>query len=420
MVEPASSTGPDTISGPSLDATIAPAPTSVLLVTPRWTRDGGIGAHVQASAAALAERGLEVHVLAKEVQDGESIPGVSVMREESLIDRTARTAARLGSAGSLDVDVVHLHQIDDPNIVVALRKRAPVVISAHGYTACTSDVYYFQPGRECTRAHGAGCIPNLAFKGCAHTRDPRPLPEAYRRTTRAVEALAASDLALSYSSAVDRHLANNGIAHRRIIPLFTTLEPARGSGHEDRRRVVFAGRIVPPKGVSVLIEAARGVEAEFLICGEGWQLEQLRTLAARMGVADRVEFRGWLAADELARELAEASVVAVPSVWPEPFGLVGIEALSAGRPVVASATGGVGDWLEDGVSGLLAAPGDPTDLGVKLNRLLADPARQREMGEAGRRSVAARFSKSHHVEAVLDAYRAAACSWREERGEGAS
>ena len=60
------------------------------------------------------------------------------------------------------------------------------MISAHGYTACTSDVYYFQPGTECTRAHGPGCIPNLAFKGCAHTRDPRPLPDAYRRTIEAI------------------------------------------------------------------------------------------------------------------------------------------------------------------------------------------------------------------------------------------
>ena len=49
----------------------------------------------------------------------------------------------------------------------------------------------------------------------------------------------------------------------------------------------------------------------------------------------------------------------MPSLWPEPFGLVGIEALAAGRPVVASATGGIGDWLEDGVGGLMVPPGDP-------------------------------------------------------------
>ena len=64
------------------------------------------------------------------------------------------------------------------------------------------------------------------------------------------------------------------------------------------------------------------------------------------------------------------------------------------------------------MSGLLAAPGDAEDLAAKLNGLLSDPVRQREMGEAGCRSVAARFSKDRHVEAILDAYQAASAAWR--------
>ncbi len=155
------------------------------------------------------------------------------------------------------------------------------------------------------------------------------------------------------------------------------------------------------------------MDGEFVICGEGWQLERMRNLAARRGLARRFEFRGWLAPGQLARELAEASLVALPSIWPEPFGLIGIEAHAAGRPVVASATGGIGDWLEDGVSGLLAPPGDPGVLALRLNELLADPGRGREMGEAGRRSVAKRFSRRHHVEAILDAYRAARLRWED-------
>jgi glycosyltransferase involved in cell wall biosynthesis len=386
-------------------------PRSVLLVTPRWTRDGGIAAHVQASARALADRGIEVRVLAREVVDGESTPGVEVLRSEGLVDRDAPIAARLGEALSLTPDVVHLHQLDDPDVVSAFRSQAPVVISAHGYTACTSDVYYFRPGQECTRAHGPGCIGNLALRGCAHTRDPRPLPGAYRKTSRGVEALRLSDLAVSHSSAMDRHLANNGIEQRRIIPLFATVAPFFGSGHEGRRRVVFAGRIVPPKGVETLVRAAALVQAEFVVCGEGWQLEAMRRLAGRLGVAERVAFPGWLAPEQLARELGEASVVVVPSVWPEPFGLVGIEAHASGRPVVASATGGIGDWLEDGVNGLLARPGDVADLAHKLELLLSDPERQRTMGEAGLIGVAERFSAQTHVEAILEAYRAAYATW---------
>ena len=131
----------------------------------------------------------------------------------------------------------------------------------------------------------------------------------------------------------------------------------------------------------------------------------MRGQARRLGVAERVAFRGWLGAEELAGELAEASVVVLPSLWPEPFGLVGIEAFAAGRPAVASATGGVGDWLEHGVNGLGVAPGDVDDLARALNEMLDDPDRQRRMGIAGRETVARSFSADSHLTALLDGYR---------------
>jgi glycosyltransferase involved in cell wall biosynthesis len=388
-----------------------PSPRSVLFVTPRWRRDGGIAAHAEASAGALARAGLEVHVLAGEATPGRTDDGVLVMRSAALGDVRAPVRERLGEALSLTPQVIHLHQVDDPEIVAALRALAPVVISAHGYTACTSDVYHFGPGEKCTHHHGPGCIANLALRGCAHTRDPRPLPGAYRRTTRAVRALELADLAVSYGSAVDQHLAANAIERRCVIPLFTTLTPSGGDGGEHRRRVIFAGRVVPPKGLEVLIRAAREVDGEFVVCGDGWQLPRLRALAGRLGVEERFAFKGWLDAGELARELSEASVLAMPSVWPEPFGLVGIEAHAAGRPVVASATGAIGDWLSDGVSGLLVRPADPGELARALNELLADPARRREMGQAGRANVAERFSPERHVSAILEAYRRARGTW---------
>ena len=290
-----------------------------------------------------------------------------------------------------------------------------MVLSAHGYTACTSGLHYFRPGQECTRSHGLGCVPNVALRGCAHTHHVRSWPSTYKRTSRALEALKRADLAVSYSSAVDRHLSANGVTRRKVIPLFTTMVPTTGSGHATRRRVVFAGRVVAPKGVGILIRAARSVDAEFVICGDGWRLDAMRRLARRLGVQERVCFKGWLSAEELARELAEASVVAVPSLWPEPFGLVGIEALAAGRPVVASSTGGIGDWLEDGVNGLRVRPGDPRALARALNELLADPTRQQAMGAAGKQMVAARFSAQHHLAALLDAYRTARTTWEANR-----
>jgi glycosyltransferase involved in cell wall biosynthesis len=222
-------------------------------------------------------------------------------------------------------------------------------------------------------------------------------------------------MAVSYSTAVDRHLAANGIRTRAIVPYFPTMEPKQESGQFNRRRVVFAGRIVRTKGVGVLIRAARDVDAEFVLCGDGRELGATQELARRLGVEERVRFTGWLDAGRLATELAEASVVVMPSVWPEPFGLVGIEAFAAGRPAVASATGGIGDWLTDGVSGLTVPPASTRALASALNELLEDPERQQRMGLAGKDMVAARFSRERHVAALLDLYGAARSTWLAQR-----
>jgi D-inositol-3-phosphate glycosyltransferase len=106
-------------------------------------------------------------------------------------------------------------------------------------------------------------------------------------------------------------------------------------------------------------------------------------------------------------------------VWPEPFGIVGIEAHAAGRPVIASETGGVGDWLEHGVSGLMVPPGDARALALALAELLEDPARQRELGSAGARSVSARFSAARHLAVLREAYARARATWQARIGNGA-
>jgi glycosyltransferase involved in cell wall biosynthesis len=392
------------------------SPRSVLLGTPLWGRNGGVAAHVQTSARLLAEQGLRVTVAAAKVDPDLHVPGVTVHHSTELFKAYVPVDARLGAAASASPDVIHLHQLEDPEVVAALRIKAPVVVSAHGYTACTSGVHYFRPGQECARPHGPGCVPNLALRGCAHVRNPRPLPASYRQTTRALEALRGADLAVAYSNAVERHLAVNGVTRRAVIPLFVTLAPhsPRGGAQDSAQpRVLFAGRVVKPKGLGVLIRAMRTVDAELVVCGDGMQLTAMRGLARRAGVERRVHFRGWLDPEQLARELANTSVVAIPSLWPEPFGLVGIEALAAGRPVVASLTGGIPDWLEDGVTGVGVQPGDVRGLARALAALLADPQRQRAIGAAGREVVAARFSPERHVGALLEAYRAARASWEE-------
>ncbi len=382
----------------------------VLLVTPRWRRDGGVATHVMASASALAAHGVEVHVLAAVIEPGEHVPGITFHHSPDLYNADVSPQQRVDAAMSCSPRIVHFHQFEDADVASHIQRSAPLIVSVHGYSACTSAVHYFRPGEECDRPHGAGCVPNLLARGCAHTRNPSWLPGSFRRATRSVQLLRQADLVISYSSVIDRHLLANGILRRARAPLFSTLPPAAIAGAR-RRRVVFAGRVVRPKGVQVLLRAASTLDVELVICGDGRDLDSLRSLASRLDVGDRVSFKGWLAPAALASELAEAQVVAIPSVWPEPFGLVGIEAFTLGTPVVASATGGIGDWLEHGVSGLAVAPGEVAALAEALGELLADPQRARAMGAAGRESVASRFTPARHVSALLAAFNSARVGW---------
>jgi len=379
------------------------------MVLPRWVRDGGVSAHIGASARALAERGTRVAVLAAKVESDFVPPGVRIFHSPELFNRELPVQERMEEALAWGPSLVHLNQLGDAAAVELLRRMAPVVVSAHGFVACTSGVHYFRPGSECQRAHGPGCIPNLLR--CAHTRDPLSLRPAYTLAGRELASLQMADMAVSYSSAVDRHLGINGIAHRRLVPYFPTVVPAEPSERAHSPRVVFAGRVVAPKGVETLVRAAREVDARFVVCGDGWQLPKMRRLAHRLGVEERIEFAGWLEPDALAQEFADASIVAVPSLWPEPFGIVGIEGFAAGRPAVASRTGGIGDWLKDGVSGLMVAPGDPGALAGALNELLADPERRDRMGAAGEATLRSRFTLEHHLAAITEAYTAAREAW---------
>ncbi|HEX4467725.1 MAG TPA: glycosyltransferase family 4 protein [Solirubrobacteraceae bacterium] len=385
------------------------APGSVLLITPRWKRDGGVAAHVESSVATLRAAHVRVTVLVARVESDTRIEGVELLESRSLFKRELPMSERLGPAHGRDADIIHINQLDDPELITHLGRSAPVALSAHGFIACTSGVHYFGPGQECQRAHGPGCVARLPR--CAHVRNPRGLPPAYAQASRAVQALHRADAAISYSTAVDRHLEINGVPRRHIVPYFPTMDARPGERHERRRRVVFAGRIVASKGVGTLLEAARSLDAEFVVCGDGRELPAMRRRAGRLGVEERVRFTGWLGPAELAAQFGDASVIVVPSLWPEPFGLVGIEGFAAGRPAVASDTGGIRDWLEHGVSGLVVPAGNGAALAGALEELLGDPVRQHEMGEAGRRSLAGRFTAERHLEMLLGAYAGARRHW---------
>jgi glycosyltransferase involved in cell wall biosynthesis len=221
-----------------------------------------------------------------------------------------------------------------------------------------------------------------------------------------LDALRCVDTVVAHSAFIERHLHGNGVTRTALVPLFVHPLP-EPTPLPTRPRILFSGRVVEAKGVETLLRAAARLDVPLDIAGEGWWLPRARRLAARLGLSGRVAFLGWLNADELAKANDRAGVVALPSHWPEPFGLVGLEALAHGRPVVASRTGGIPEWLKDGEVGLLVPPGDEAALAGALAELLGDAPRAAALGARGSALVRSSFSAERYVLAVEGVYRRA-------------
>ncbi|MEJ7787113.1 MAG: glycosyltransferase family 4 protein [Solirubrobacteraceae bacterium] len=383
----------------------------VSLVTPLAGRDGGVAIHVMESADALTAAGHQVTIVCARADAGAQLSAIEV--PEIAEPGSAQAGACLERAlRASRPDIVQIHDLADPQIVTTAQRCAPTLVSAHGYPGCTHNNHYFAPGVECHRGHGPGCLVNIAFRGCFHARNPLPVAGLYGQTSLRLAAYEMADGIVAYSNAVVRHLAENGLK-ARLVPLFTALA-RRDAPPPPKygRRVLFVGRVVPAKGLETLLRAMARIDAGLTIVGDGWRRSAAEELATRLDITARVRFAGWMTGDALVDQYRESNVVAVPSLWPEPFGLVGIEAMALGRPVVASMTGGIRDWLYHGVTGIGVWPGRVSELVDALTRILDDPGLQATMGASGRHLVEQRFTERAHVAALSSAFAAAAEGWR--------
>lgn len=190
-------------------------------------------------------------------------------------------------------------------------------------------------------------------------------------------------------------------------------------GHAARRRlgvpegaplVLFAGRLASNKGLHHLVPAfaraaAERPDAVLVLAGEdqGWR-PRLEAMARELGIAERVRFTGHVPDAEYRETLAAADVLVLPSEW-EAFGIVLLEAMACGVPCIATRVGGAPEVVEEGKTGLLVRYGDEAALAGALRELLADPARARAMGAAGRERAMSSFSWDAVAARTLDVYR---------------
>jgi glycosyltransferase involved in cell wall biosynthesis len=210
-----------------------------------------------------------------------------------------------------------------------------------------------------------------------------------------------------------------GLARDRasIVPcgVDTSVFTPRGrvAPRSDRPRLLVLGRLVERKGQEDAVRAlTRVTGAELVVVGgptadrldDDPEVRRLRAVAAEAGVADRLCFTGSVARADVPAWVRSADVVlAVP--WYEPFGITPLEAMACGRPVVATAVGGLVDTVAEGVTGDLVPPRDPERLGATLAALLADDARRAAYGQAGVARARARYRWSRVVADTEAVYR---------------
>ncbi|OKK00136.1 glycosyltransferase [Amycolatopsis sp. CB00013] len=193
----------------------------------------------------------------------------------------------------------------------------------------------------------------------------------------------------------------------------TTFTPDGGvAGRTARRRIVSVGRLVPRKGFDLAIAALPSLpDTELVIVGgpdagpldKAPEVRRLRAIANRAGVADRVHLPGLVSREQMPALLRSADAV-VCTPWYEPFGIVPLEAMACGVPVVATAVGGLTDTVVDGVTGMLVPPRNPGELAAALRRLLGDASLCESFGLAGADRVRARYSWDRVASDCLRAY----------------
>ena len=356
---------------------------------------GGVESHVDGISAELARRGHRVEVVTSQVEGApttERRHGYLVRRVRQRANLfTTPITPRLGATLSgIRMDLVHAHSPPPLSSWQAARwcraKVVPFVLTHH------CDLEIPLPG-------GALVV------------------EAYRRTlgrgtVRRAQAVVATTRTYAETSRSLWHRADvdvvpNAVDAKRFSP---GPDPAHlRERHQlgDAKVALFVGRLTHHKGVEEFIRAASltGPDAVHLVVGDGPRREAFENLAQH-AAPGKVVFAGRVDARDLPDYYRLASVGVLPSTSRlEAFGIVALECMASGRPVVVSGMPGVEEVIEPGGTGLLAEPLDPVDLAARIRDVLDDPERAASMGKAARERVLSRFTVERVVDRLEALYR---------------
>ena len=355
---------------------------------------GGAGVVVTELTKALKQR-IEVEVRAWD--EGSPVDGVSIedgvpVRRYSPWDRVRKGEDGPRFAGSLetlsvalaaardetDADIVHAHTwyADMGAMWISMLADIPLVVTLHS----------MEPLRPWKRDQlGTGYDISSWIE--------KTVVEAADRVI-AVSNLMREDILEHYDVDPAKVVViHNGIDPDVYVP--ATEKTALAKYGVTEPYVLFVGRISEQKGIFDLIEASKELPdgVQLVVCAAAPDTPELheRLTNATAGRNDILWINEMVAKPDVIQLYTHATVFACPSVY-EPFGIINLEAMACGTAVVASATGGILEVVDDGTTGILVPPSNPAELAAALNRVVGDPALARQMGQAGRQRVEDTFS----------------------------
>ena len=378
----------------------------LLFVHQNFGAFGGAETNIQITADELVLRGHEVALMhaAETGRSTESWERTFPRRFRMLADtRRDAVASALDSFGP---EVIYLHSLPDAEVLeMLLHSSVPVIRMVHDHSLYCLRSYKYNPLTRaiCHRPASLYCaFPCMAPIG-RNRKNAFPLKWNHFASHREeLELSKRCERIIVYSEYSKAELVNNGFDPEAIhihVPMRCGSDVPTSS-FSERNLILFAGQIIRGKGVDLLLKALAKLTAPFecLILGDGNHRPYCQRLCTRLHLADRVQFRGFVPADELQKFYADASVFVMPSVWPEPFGMAGPEAMRYGLPVVAFDSGGIKEWLFHGENGFLAPWMDTQAFASHIETLLRNKYLARQLGCNGRERVNHVYSASRQVD----------------------
>ncbi len=322
-------------------------------------------------------------------------------------------AATREALAAFQPDAIYVHKMSDAGVLKALiDSEVPVARMVHDHDLyCMRSYKYFPLTRTiCTRRAGWHCIFPCGATLARNRAGPLPLKwVSYLARKREIALNRRFERMVVATDYMRQELLRNGFDARRIeihAPVPRADDNTTTASFSERNLIIYSGQVIRGKGVDVLLESLTRVRANFecLIFGDGNHRTFCEELSRRLGLAGRVRFMGYVMPAELQNFYADASLAVVSSVWPEPFGAVGLEAMRHGLPVVAFAAGGINEWLFDGQNGFLVPWMDRGKFAERIDQLLADKKLARDMGERGRQLLRDKFNFGQYISGLEEMF----------------